>query len=175
MPARRARLPLALIGCSWLAACASDGDYPSLAARPEELSGPCAVETETVEAAPSPAPPADDATLAARLAQLVEQANQGQKAFEAELGQVSSKVERAGPAGSESWIEAQQAVSSLEAARGPTAMVLAELDGIAKERSTVPTTDADAAALAAAIAEVSALSDRQREEINRLATAHPTD
>jgi hypothetical protein len=157
----------ALLLLAGLAGCASASDFPSLAPRPAELAdNPAPAEP------PPPAGPVDSA-LAGRIAQLATDARQGQAEFEAEVGKAQAAVRRAGGAGSDSWIEAQQAVSRLESARTKTMNALAELDALARERSALPSAAQDLPAIASASAEAEQLAQRQREAIDRLLAALP--
>jgi hypothetical protein len=164
MPARSALLPTLPLLAS-LAACAPSGSYPSLAPRPGEIGA----------VAQAPAPPAhvaatNDSELAARLAELVAEGQRGQAAFEAALGDAGARIARAGPAGSDSWVEAQEALSQVEAARAPTASALSELDALARAKMTdgASSSPADLAAIASATETVRAIADRQDVEIDRL-------
>lgn len=168
-------LALALLPC--LGGCAAAGSYPSLAPRPGELGA--------ATKAPSPAPSSDrtpapiapgDSALTAQLAGLVEQARQGQTAFESALAAAATYVGRAGAAGSESWIDAQKALSQLESARAPTATALSELDALARTRITSGGSagDADFAAIAAATETVRAMAEKQDAEIGRLSATLAT-
>jgi hypothetical protein len=123
-----------------LAGCATGGDkYPSLAERPaERITGTPAPEDgqtpgppPSPQAAPSPAEPVPS-NLAARLDELVKQARDAHQDFTAGQAAAERLVSAAGaaPAGSESWSQATQALSALEADRGQTAAPLADLDKI---------------------------------------------
>ncbi|HEV2747767.1 MAG TPA: hypothetical protein VGW34_10780, partial [Allosphingosinicella sp.] len=112
MSARRCPF-LAVIAAAWLAGCAAEGPFPSLAPR--------AVEQEPAAEPPAPAAaltPSDPAT-AARIAELARAARDGHGRFEAALAAARPATARAGATGSESWIEAQLAVSRAQAARTP--------------------------------------------------------
>jgi hypothetical protein len=75
-------------------------------------------------------------------------------------------VAAAGPAGGEAWIEAQQALSRLEAARGATVRALADLDALAlAEANKTTLSGADLERLRAAVAALQAIADRQHDEI----------
>jgi hypothetical protein len=151
-----------------LAACAPQGSFPSLLPRAVEQQQPAA-EPVAVE----PDSPADPA-LAARLDDLLARARQGQQAFEAELGTATAAVRRSGAAHSESWIEAQQALSRLEAARAPTMSALTELDALAVEQSRANgVRRADRAAVAAALDQLNSLANGQRDDISRLSALLP--
>lgn len=156
-----------LLSIALLAGCADPGDYPSLAPRAVERG-------ETAPApAPTEAPPAAaDPALAARIAQLIAQARDGDMAFARALEPARTSVGRAGAAGSESWIAAQEAVSRLESARTRTVDALSELDVLARERSQG--TPADIDAIAAATVEVSAIADTQQQTISGLTGSLPT-
>ena len=162
-------LALALLPC--LGGCAAAGSYPSLAPRPGELGA--------ATKAPSPAPSSDrtpapiapgDSALTAQLDGLIERARQGQTAFESARAAAAARVGRAGAAGSESWIDAQEALSQLEGARAPTASALSDLDALARSRITSdsPASEADLGAIAAATEEVRAMAEKQDTEIARL-------
>jgi len=161
------RPTLLLLSCA-LAGCAQSGSYPSLLPRPIERG-----ETGT----PAPASPASaaarDPAIAARIAQLVGQAHDGQSAFDRSLPDARASVARAGAAGSEGWIAAQEAVSALESARTPTATALADLDALSKEKAqaTPAAGEEDLAAIDTAIDEVSALAQAQDDQIGQLSGA----
>lgn len=125
--------PLALLG-TLLGGCANSGEgqFPSLAKRPIEDMGltriPDAIE-------PPPAAPADGA-LTGQIAELRGQANQGQARFNAELAATRARVAaaRGSAPASDAWMEAQMAISGLEAARRPSVEALASLDQLAVAR-----------------------------------------
>lgn len=144
-----------------LAGCAAEGNFPSLGVRPaEKLS-----MEEPIREAPVIA---RDADLARKIADLLAEARQGQSQYEESLPAVRAATSGAGAAGSESWIEAQQALSRLEAARAPTATALAELDALSVRRTNLPINAGDLAALQGAIDAVSMLVRGQQETIDRL-------
>lgn len=144
-----------------LAGCAAQGSFPSLAPRAVERIG----DEEPVVRSPNiPANP----ELAARVAELLAVARRGGAAYEAALPGTARAVSAAGAAGSESWIEAQQALSRLEAARGPTAEALVQLDRLRSERARQPTSEADFAALLGAIETVESMAQEQKARIERL-------
>jgi hypothetical protein len=142
-----------------LAGCAAEGDFPSLEPR--------ALERELAQTdPPPPAPLPDDPALAARMAALAAEARRGEAEFEAALPAARAAVAGAGPAGGEAWIEAQQALSRLEAARGTTAKALADLDALAlAEANRTSLSGADLERLRAAVAALQAVADRQHDEI----------
>ena len=149
-------LPLAL------AACVSEGPYPSLAPRPGEGNISLA-EPERPDVAV-----ASDPALRGRIAELRAQADAGQRAFDVAYGPAASAIGRAGPSESESWIEAQQALSRLEAARGPTTSALVALDALSTERSQTPTNDEDFVLIGAAIEAVSRIAGDQETRLGAL-------
>ena len=156
---RRFSLLLPLAGL--LAGCISPGPFPSLAQRPGENDP---IE-EPVRAAPAVA---NDASLRARLAELVGQARQGMAAFNLAYGPAERLARNAGASGSDSWVEAQQALSRLEASRGETTSTASELDQLNRARADLPTSAEDKAAIDAAIAEVDRLAEEQTTRIRQV-------
>ncbi len=120
---------------------------------------------EPVRAAPIIAP---DANLTRQISDFLGQARRGQAEYEARRPAARAATAAAGSAGSESWIEAQQALSRLEAARAPTVTALADLDELRVRRANIPVNAGDFAALGAAIERADALARGQQEEIDRL-------
>ena len=159
------RAPLAILLALALAAgCAAPGPYPSLAPRPAESA--YAGEDER-----QPTPQPEDPALAAEVDRLAAAAKAGAAEFEAARPAAEAAVAAAGAAGSDSWIEAQQAVSRLEAARAQTTAALAQLDSLNVERSAAGTLGpGDTGRLAAAAAELQALADAQADLVKRLGT-----
>jgi hypothetical protein len=145
-----------------LAGCVTQGPFPSLAPRPAEQED---WTEEPVHLAPVVA---EDAALRARIAALVTQAQDGERAFRADLPAAERATAPVGAEGSDSWIEAQQAISRLQAARGRTDEAAAELHQLRLARSGEPTSTADLAALDAAIQEVGALAERQQGQMDRV-------
>ena len=145
-----------------LAGCASRGDYPSLAPRPAERE-------DWTEEPQHPAPiVADDATLRTRIAALLAEAREGDRNFMADLPAAERATAHPGPQGSDSWVEAQQAISRVEAARARTDDAAAELHQLQLQRTQQPSSAADLAALDAAIGEVAALVARQQQQLDRI-------
>jgi hypothetical protein len=155
-------LALAALLAAGLAGCVSQGPFPSLAPRPAEQED---WTEEPVHAAPVVA---DDATLRPRIASLVAEAREGERAFAADLPAARRATALPGPEGSDSWIEAQQAISRLQAARGRTDDAAAELHQMRLARSGQPTSAADLAALDAAIEQVGTIAERQQREMDRI-------
>jgi len=156
--------PLSLI---ILAACASApaGEFPSLARRPAESPAP---------PAPAPAaPPAADATLTARIAALVDEAHKGDDAFASAVAGAERRVSAASgaAAGSEAWIDAQQALSGIEATRAASVGALASMDSLLVERLdaiAAGKAQGGEAELRAAQAEIGAIVDRQTARMDAL-------
>jgi len=147
-----------------LAACAApEGDPPSL--------GPRVIESviDRPVRAIAPVAVASDAALAARIAELVSEAERGESAFRDELASARRTVSRAAGSApeSESWIEAQMAVSALDRTRTPTASALGALDGILSDQ-TLTGEPAETTRLLAARERVAALYARQAESFDAL-------
>ncbi len=122
----------------------------------------------SVEPARPPVEVAPDPALRERVAQLRGQAERGVRVFDATYGPAEAAVRRSGAEGSESWIDAQQAVSRLEAARADTTRALAELHRISLERADLPTSADDQQMLDAAIAEAEGFAAGQQARIDLL-------
>ncbi len=172
MPSRALTLLIAPV--LLLAACAEQGDIPSLAPRPMEyrLSGrplpPClAGEADGTEAA-MPTAPVSDAGLGTRVEALLAEARRGQSEFAEILPAARTSAGRAGTSGSESWVAAQQQISRLSAARARTVDALADLEALILARSREATAAEDLERLNAAADEVRAISEAQEAEIDRL-------
>src|SRR5204862_4912131 len=156
------RPALAALAAALLAGCVPQGPFPSLAPRPAEQED---WSEEPVRTAPVVA---DDPALRGRIAALLDEARSGQRDFEAEAPAAERSAARAGARGSDSWLEAQQAISRLEAARGRTGAALGDLQALALARAAAPTSEADQAALKAAVDEAEAIAARQQQRIDRL-------
>jgi hypothetical protein len=148
-----------------VAGCAvPPGPAPSLAPRAAEKIDPRApVVVATVQLPVDPA-------LASRLAELVGQARSGESAFVVAAGQAQRLAAAAGPPQGETWVVAQQALSTAVAARAPTTRALGDIDGlaeaeVAKHGGIAP---ADLAAIEAASSEVGAIDRRQAQVIDEL-------
>jgi hypothetical protein len=126
-------------------------------------------ENEPIEEPVRTAPVvADDASLRARLAELVGQARRGMAAFNDAYGPAERMARNAGASGSDSWVEAQQALSRLEASRGETTGTASELDQLNRARADLPTSAGDQAAIDAAIADVDRLAAEQQARIRQV-------
>ena len=153
---------LAIIVSLLAAGCAAPGPYPSLEPRPAEGINPDADERQ-------PTPQPDDPALAAEIDRLAAAGATGDAEFEAAWPAAEKAAAAAGAPGSDSWIEAQQALSRLEAARARTTAALADLDALAVERARAGTLGAgDGERLKAATARIQSLADSQAERLRRL-------
>ncbi|HWT13773.1 MAG TPA: hypothetical protein VN231_13550, partial [Allosphingosinicella sp.] len=92
----------------------------------------------------------------------------GDRAFAEAYGGAEAAVAAGGARGSEGWIEAQQALSRLEAARQPTTHALGELDRLAVGRIDMATSEEDFAFLNDALAAVERMAAGQQERLERL-------
>ena len=149
-----------------LAACSSPRvPPPSLAPRAAEAIDPRIEPT----AAPTPAGAAD-AALAAKLANLVAQAIDGDRQFDAAADRAESLVAAAGGPQSEGWIAAQQAVSQSVAERGATARALGDVDAMTADAIAAKGTvaAADFAAIRAAAARIADLDRRQAARVEAM-------
>lgn len=91
-------------------------------------------------------------------------------AFDAREAEASRLAAAAGPAASEGWIAAEQALSRLVEQYGVTTRAAADIDALAasrleQQRWIAP---AERETIAAAASEVAAISQRQAEAIERL-------
>ena len=152
-------IALGLFGCA-----TSSTTEPSLARRPAEAIDP------RLPIPSNPIPGPADATLSARLTQLVAEGKAGAQAFEAEAGRAQSLADAAGPAQSESWIVAQEALSGLEGARATTTRAVSDIDALAAERiQRGGLTAGDQLAVEEASAELRAVTERQSTIVDQLA------
>jgi hypothetical protein len=155
---------LALILVTLVAACSAPVGEPSLLPRPAESIDPRvpvpepAVQTETT------------AGLVSQLDSLVAQASAGDDAFRPLADNALRLAEAAGEKGSESWIVAQQALSSAVAARAPVARAVAEIDslGAARIQKLGGIGAADLKAIQSAAARVAEIDDREASAIDRI-------
>lgn len=163
-----ARLPAALTGAllaaslaASLGGCVTEGPFPSLAPRPDErLAIEEPVRTAVVVA--------DDPAVRARVAALIDEARQAARLFDRDYAAGARAAQRRGPTGSESWVEAELALSRLEAARGGTSDAAAELHQLALALADRPISADDQQALDAAIAEADRIVADQQARIELL-------
>lgn len=151
-----------------LSACLDRGEYPSLKPRAFEAAGrnaaPAPPPTLTVPVRPE---------VAAKAAALLAQGRAGQRAFADELALARPAVVRAGAADSESWIEAQEQLSGLEASRVATVNAVAELDALnlaGVDERGLRFGEADFAVLRAASDALGAILDDQQRVLAVLAS-----
>jgi hypothetical protein len=155
-----------LLAFTLLGACSMTGTRPepSLAPRAAEAIDPRVpvpghVPSGTV-----------DAALARQLNNLVGQARDGVGLFGTRQADAERLAAVAGPAASESWVAAEQALSRLVEQYGVTTNAAAEVDALAASRLEGQhwIRPADQQAIAAAAAEIGAISDRQAAAIGHL-------
>ena len=154
-------LPVSLL----LVACAtSQSPEPSLAPRAAEAIDPRVPIPDEIVTGPA------DPALAARIAELLGEVRSGDAAFQAAAQNADALAAAAGPAESESWIVAQEALSAVVAARAPVTKAIADLDELAAGRIAASggILPGDLAALQAATSEASAIGQRQADVIDRL-------
>jgi hypothetical protein len=156
---RALALPLLLSACT-----TAPTSEPSLAPRAAEAIDPRVPIPNEVVAGPA------DPALAARIAELMTEIRAGDATFQATAEQAERLAAQAGPAQSESWIEAQQALSALVAARAPVTKAMADLDALAATRVAASggVLPGDLGAIQAAASEAGAISQRHAELIDRL-------
>ena len=148
-----------------LAACSTtQASEPSLAPRAAEAIDPRVPISSAVIAGPA------DPALAASIAQLLAEVHAGEAAFRAAAEGTERLTAAAGPAQSESWIEAQQALSALVAARAPVTKAIADLDALAATRLAASggMLPGDLAAIQAATTEAAAIGEREAATIDQL-------
>lgn len=157
-------LPL-LIVVPFVAGCSTTiSPEPSLAPRAAE-----AIDPRLPIASEAP-PGTVDQELASRLSALVGEVRSAVPAFEAREGEATRLAGAAGPAASESWIAAEQALSLLIEQHGVTTRAAADIDALASSRLEAQRwiTPADRQAITAAASEVGAISAQQAGAIDRL-------
>ncbi|MET1755363.1 hypothetical protein ABVV53_07810 [Novosphingobium sp. RD2P27] len=162
-------LPLSLGAVLLISACAGSRAYPSLAVRDiERVEGSASAASGSIEAPPAlPAPTAD---LTTRLAGLVDIASEAHEKFKSRQPVAERAISGVGGAISDSWTNAQVALSSLQAARSGVLTSLGELDQlyadarIANPEQVSPT----AAAIEAARSQVESWVSSENAVIERL-------
>jgi hypothetical protein len=143
------------------------GSFPSLAKRPAETRDRSIPPPAVIVPAPV------DAALAAEVERFASEAAVGNSAFQKLLGQSRNSVAAAAGAtvSSESWVDAQLAISSLDSARYASVAALAALDTLHVEHQDTN----DAARVAADLStidptrlQVLALVDAQNDALDGL-------
>lgn len=145
-------LVLAVAGCTQK----PDG-YPSLLPRP--------IETQSLAEPERPVPvAAPDAALDAKIAEFTASLTTGNQRFASAAQEAEARVAvaRGVPEGSDAWLDAQTALSTVESLRAPTLTALAALEELAIERGKAgePAYPALDSAVAAADAMATAQGDR---------------
>lgn len=145
---------------STLAACQTpSGDFPTLMPRPIES------RDDSITPRPAPAPTSDAATLSTITSAL----NEGEAAvreFDSAEPGVRAAATRAGAAGSDGWVQAQLALTTLDAARGKLTSAVSKLDSLlAAEYAAGRTPPADALTRQEALAEAATRQARAIEAI----------
>ncbi len=119
---------LAVFPAALLAACATPGDYPSLAQRPaERVEGSFTPDDSSVQPT---APLAASPDLVARLADLQRQAKAAHGEFLRAAPGAERLAARSGATASDSWAAAQIALADLDSIRSRVAVILADLDSL---------------------------------------------
>jgi hypothetical protein len=157
------RIPL--IGLATLSACSvPQSAEPSLAPRAAESVDPRVPIPGDVVVGPA------DPALVARIAELLAEVRAGDATFRSVVANAEALAAAAGPAQSESWIVAQEALSGLVATRAPVTKAIADLDALAATRIAASggILPGDLAAIEAATAEAGAIGQRQADLIDRL-------
>lgn len=160
----RTLLPLLAIGLAAACTAPQPGPEPSLAPRAAEAIDPRLPVPNDAQ------PTSVDPSLASQLDALVGQARSGVAAFDARRADAERLAASAGPIASESWVAAEQALSLLVEQYGVTTRAAADIDALGSSRIQGQRwiRPADQQAIAAAAAEVAAISGRQSEAISRL-------
>jgi hypothetical protein len=100
----------------------------------------------------------------------VAQAREGDAAFGPAADEAERLAAAAGPASSESWIAAQEALTAAIAARAPTTIALGDIDALGgtKLQEQAGLAPSDLAAIKSAGAEVAAIDQRQAARIKAI-------
>lgn len=157
-------LPAVVIACALGACAAQDSRFPSLQPRAGELIDPRLPVERPINDRPV------TAGLAARLDVLVAQARAGDREFTTAAAAAERLVRTAGPAQSESWTVAQEAVSAAIGARRAVSGALGDIDAIAatalqNQGGLAPN---DLAAIRAASSEVASIDEREGRAVDQL-------
>lgn len=146
-----------------LSACGAQVRAPSLAPRPGEARGVDLPDPEREAETPL------DQAIAARLADLGAAAEAGDQAFAAARGMAERAVAAAAdaPPGTERWTTAQQALSTLEVARGSVREAAAGIAALRQEPGAAGT--GTRSAIDAAAARVEAIEAMQAQVASALA------
>jgi hypothetical protein len=154
-----------LIGLLVASGCSSPGGpYPSLQPRTAERIDPRVPVEKAMNHRPA------SAGLTASLRSLVDQARGGEPAFDSAAAEAERLAQSAGASQSESWIQAQEALTAAVAARKPIASALADIDemGARALQTQGGLAPNDLAAIDLAASEVAAIDQRQAERIKAI-------
>ncbi|KQT32209.1 hypothetical protein ASG29_10300 [Sphingomonas sp. Leaf412] len=123
--------PIVLAPLLFLAACSTvgEGDFPSLAVRPQEKMGFAEPE------APAPVAVVADSALDARIAALARDRVAAAAAFDAAATAAERAAGRTAAPGSDAWLDAQTALGGLDVARGRQEDATAALEELAAARA----------------------------------------
>jgi hypothetical protein len=155
----------ALLATGCLSACSTPhGNYPSLAPRPQETIDPRVPVPSELHVGPA------DSDLAAHLAALVDQAQAGDRAFQAVAENAERLAASAGKPQSESWVAAQQALSAVHEARGPTTRALGDIDTLGADalQKNGGISAGNLAAIQAAAGKVAQIDNAQANRIDAI-------
>jgi hypothetical protein len=147
-----------------LAGCAGAGNYPTLNPRPIETKAEGLLAEPATPVAPL-APASQDTQ--SKIDAALRRAREGVSAFDAALPSTRTTAGAAGASGSESWINAQMAVSALEQHRGPVKSALADLGDLLRKILSGPPSE-DLALVQEAIRAVEALDTQQNNAMTGL-------
>lgn len=161
------RLLCPLVAAAAAAGCTTGGDFPSLAPR--------AVEQLSFEEAVKVDPPvAADPALSVRANALLAEARRGNGAFDVAYAQALPRVRAGGAVGSDGWVQAQEAMSRVEAARNATSAALADLDRFVTDQADEPVNDAVWGEVLAARDAAQALVNEQGRRLGALRSSIST-
>lgn len=156
---------LILIATVALAGCIENPNrYPSLLPRPAESQSLAEPVRPAIVAAPDAALDKQVADRTAQLDTITADFNKGAQDAEAKIA-----VARGLPEGSERWLDAQAALSTLDTLRAPLLTILSELEEMAIERGA--TGQPPYPALDTAVARAEALSKIQEDRSGALEAA----
>jgi hypothetical protein len=158
---------LLLSGC---AKTAAEGDFPSLAKRPQEDTPPPGSQPVT-EDIPAPA----DRALLQIINGLENRLAIGEAKFQETLpkAQTAMAAARGSAPASEAWVQAAMLLAALEFDRGPSQVALAELDELLTTRATQKGGGAGLAEIEASWSRANALVSAQTREIEKLKSQLP--
>ena len=143
------------------ACAAGSGPPPSLRPRAAEAIDPRVPVTGALNARPV------TSSLAARLSELVAEAQGGDAAFAPLADRAEQLASAAGPRQSESWTVAQEALSAAVAARGATTQALSDIDALGAQalQTAGGMSPADLAAVKGASERAASIDQRQAARI----------